>query len=121
MRDVVAARREGRQPGGSAAELDVLAILRAAGVPLPVQQYELVVGGRRRVLDYAYLEERVALEFDGFNPHGRLRSVFDDGAIRGNDLAVAGWLVLHFTSRTPPEHIVQRTLAALAYRRHRTA
>ncbi len=95
----------------------MLEVLRATGMPLPVQQFEVVVEGRRRILDYAYPEDRVALEFDGFNPHGTIRSIFDDGAIRRNDLEVAGWLVLHITSKTSAVHLVDRTRQALALRR----
>lgn len=121
LREVLADRRRDRQAGGSRRELDVLKVLRAAGVPLPVQQYEVVVGGRRRVFDYAYPEEMVALEYDGFAEHGLIRSTFDDDRSRGNDFAVAGWLMLHFTSSSPPEHIVARTAEALRLRQRRTA
>ncbi|CAN5773887.1 hypothetical protein BH23ACT1_BH23ACT1_09780 [soil metagenome] len=57
---------EDRQAGGSRREVDLLDILRAAGVTLPLQQYELIVGCRRRIIDYAY--PKVGLEFDGFSP-----------------------------------------------------
>lgn len=80
-----------------------------------------MVGGRRRLLDYAYPEALVGLEWDGFAEHGKIRSTFDDDRLRGNDLALAGWLMLHFTSRTPAAHIVQRTLATLAQRQCRSA
>jgi hypothetical protein len=59
---------EDRQAGGSRREVDLLDILRAAGVPLSLQQYELIVGCRRRIIDYAYPKEKVGLEFDGFSP-----------------------------------------------------
>jgi predicted transcriptional regulator of viral defense system len=121
LRAVLADRLEGRLAGGSRREVEVIDILRAAGVPLPVQQYEVVVGGRRRILDYAHPEALVGLEWDGFAEHGKIRSTFDDDRLRGNDLALAGWLMLHFTSRTPAAHIVQRTLAALAQRQRRSA
>lgn len=121
LREVLADRLEGHQAGGSRLELDVLEVLRTAGLPLPVQQLQVVAEGRRRLLDYAYPDEMVALEFDGFRPHASIRSVFDDDAIRANDLSVAGWLVLHFTSKTPPDHITDRTRQALAHRRRRLA
>ena len=59
----------------------------------------------------------MALEYDGFNPHATVRSIFDDGAIRCNDLEVAGWLVLHTTSKTSAAHVIERTDQALALRR----
>jgi hypothetical protein len=121
LRRVLADRLLGYDPGGSRRELDVLGVLRRGGLPAPVQQFEVVVGGRRRVLDYAYPDERVGLEFDGFAEHGLLRSTFDDDRVRGNDLAVAGWLVLHFTSKSAPGHVVERTAEALSLRRRRPA
>jgi hypothetical protein len=121
LRRALADRLPGYDAGGSRRELDVLGMLRRGGLPAPVQQYEVVVGGRRRFLDYAYPDERVGLEFDGFAEHGLLRSTFDDDRVRGNDLAVAGWLVLHFTSKSAPGHVVERTAEALSLRRRRPA
>lgn len=121
LRRALADRLPGYDPGGSRRELDVVDVLRRGGLPAPVQQYEVVVGGRRRFLDYAYPQERVGLEFDGFAEHGMLRSTFDDDRVRGNDLAVAGWLMLHFTSRSSPAHVVERTGEALSLRRRQPA
>lgn len=102
--------------GGSERELDVLRILRRAGLPLPVQQHEVVVGGRRRILDYAYPLERVYLEWDGFAEHGLLRTVFDDDRDRDAELGLAGWLGLHFTSNTPDSTVADRVGRALLAR-----
>lgn len=117
----MADRLPGYDPGGSRRELEVLDVLRRGGLPAPVQQYEVVVGGRRRFLDYAYPDERVGLEFDGFAEHGMVRSTFDDDRVRGNDLAVAGWLMLHFTSRSSPAHVIERMAEALSLRRRQPA
>lgn len=116
LRPVLADRIDGRLPGGSRRELDVLDVLAAAGVPLPVQQFPVNVGGRVRVLDFAYPDEMIGLEWDGYAEHGRIRSTFDDDRLRGNDLAVAGWLMLHFTSNSPAGHVVARTAEALRLR-----
>jgi hypothetical protein len=116
LRPVLADRIEGRLPGGSRRELAVLDVLGAAGVPLPVQQFRVSVGGRVRVLDFAYPDEMIGLEWDGYAEHGPIRSTFDDDRLRGNDLAVAGWLMLHFTSNSAPRHVVARTAEALRLR-----
>lgn len=116
LRTVLAERTDGYHPGGSQGELDVVAVLVAGGLRAPSPQHRVVVGGRTRYLDYAYLEERVGIEYDGFAHHGLIRSTFDDDRLRGNDLAVAGWLMLHFTSNSSPAHIVERTRQALALR-----
>lgn len=120
LRAVLADRRGSYHPGGSQRELDVAAILVAAGLHPPVPQYRVVVGGRERFIDHAYPDELVGLEFDGFAHHGLIRSTFDDDRQRGNDLTVAGWLMLHFTSNSTPAHIVGSTRQALALRRHPT-
>jgi hypothetical protein len=46
--------RDRRLAGGSDPEIDVLEVLRRAGLPEPVQQFPIVVAGRQRYLDYAY-------------------------------------------------------------------
>jgi len=69
-------------------------------------------GGR---LDGAYLREKVALEFDGADPHGLPEAVFRD-RWRQNGLPELGWTVLRFTwwdvMRDPDgvADIVRRTL-----------
>lgn len=103
-------------PGGSERELDVLDVLRRAGLPLPVQQHPVVVAGRQRYLDYAYVPEKVYLEFDGFGEHGLIREVFDDDRERDGELVLMGWLGLHITSRTSEANLVSRVERALAQR-----
>jgi hypothetical protein len=102
--------------GGSERELDVLRILRKAGLPLPVQQYPVVVAGRQRYLDYAYPELKIYLEFDGFGEHGQIREVFDDDRDRDAELGLLGWFGLHVTSRTRKEDLVSRVERALRQR-----
>jgi hypothetical protein len=113
LRSVIADRHDA---GGSERELDVLRVLRRAGVPLPVQQHPVTVAGRRRFLDYAYPEQLVYLEFLGFSEHGLLRSVFDDDSEREAELALLGWLGLPVTSNTRPADLVDRVRRALAQR-----
>jgi hypothetical protein len=103
-------------PGGSDRELDVLHLLRKAGLPLPVQQFAIEVAGRRRYLDFAYPERKLYLEFDGFGEHGQIRETFDDDRDRDAELALLGWMGLHFTSRTEPAELVSRVDRALRQR-----
>ena len=94
----------------------MLEVLRKAGLPLPAQQFPIVVAGRQRYLDYAYVPQKVYLEFDGFDEHGLIRDVFDDDRDRDAELGLLGWLGLHFTSRTRPADLVSRVERALSLR-----
>lgn len=98
----LAKRVAGQLAGGSTRELDVLAVVEAAGLPAPMQQFHVVIGGRDRFLDFAYPEARIGIEWDGFETHGLMRDVFDDDRIRDSELQLLGWLMLHVTSETPP-------------------
>ncbi|MEO7194505.1 MAG: DUF559 domain-containing protein [Pseudonocardiaceae bacterium] len=92
-------------------------VLRDREVPLPIPQYQLRAPDGTLVarLDGAYLREKVALEYDGADPHGLPEAVFRD-RWRQNGLPELGWAVLRFTwwdvMRDPDgvAEIVQRTL-----------
>jgi hypothetical protein len=111
LAEVLARRPLGYQPGGSAAELDILSMLADAGMPLPVPQHQVVAGGRVYVLDFAYPELRIALEYDGYGFH-RLPSDLDRTAARHTALTLAGWTVLYFTDASGPGHVVTSVTAA---------
>lgn len=66
-------------------------------LPPPVFQHQVIVGGRRRRIDFAYPALMLAVEVDGFGPHAAERVVYQDDHWRQNDLVVAGWHVLRFT------------------------
>jgi hypothetical protein len=96
-------------------------VLRDRGMPLPIPQYQLRAPDGTLVarLDGAYLREKVALEYDGADPHGLPEAVFRD-RWRQNGLPELGWTVLRFTwwdvMRDPDgvAAIVQRTLCRRA-------
>ncbi len=77
---------------GSELERNFLRLVRRAGLPAPARQHRV----RRRRIDFAYVDEKIAIELDGFAHHGR-KSVFDDDRRRQNLLVLDGWLVLRFT------------------------
>jgi very-short-patch-repair endonuclease len=73
-------------------EWEALVARRAkqAGLQPPHLEYELFIDGRRYIADAAWPEQRVALEFDGRDPHMR-RKVHDYDTVRRNDFTDAGW------------------------------
>jgi very-short-patch-repair endonuclease len=75
----------------------VVAMLCSAGLPAPVLQHPVAVGGRDVRLDLAYPPERVGIELDG-SIHLR-RDVWEADHARQNALVLAGWTILRFTFR----------------------
>jgi len=86
----------GDVPPDSVLEVAFARLCRRLALPTPVFQHELIVGGRRRRLDFAYPALRIAVEVDGFA--GRTdRRVLQEDRHRQNDLVQAGWRVIRFT------------------------
>ncbi|MBW3669499.1 MAG: type IV toxin-antitoxin system AbiEi family antitoxin domain-containing protein [Actinobacteria bacterium] len=75
--------------------------LRRAGLAPPEVGYQLVVDSTVLVLDFAWPEQRVGIEVDGWQPHGT-RSAFDRDRLRDLAATRIGWRILRVTSRTPP-------------------
>jgi hypothetical protein len=78
-------------------EARVLRLFRGAALPDPIPNHPIAVEGQRRVLDFAWPEPMVAVEFDGFVPH-TTRRVFDDDRERQNLVVDAGWRVYRLTA-----------------------
>jgi hypothetical protein len=75
-----------------------IAALKRFQVRLPTQQHPVRArGGRQRRIDLAYGPEKVAIEALGYEYH-RLRTRFDADAVRGNELARAGFTPVYVTS-----------------------
>ena len=100
---------------GSEWEARVLRWIRRGRFPEPVLQYPLVVEGRSRRLDFAYSEQKVAIEFDGFVFHND-RTTFDRDRAVENWLRLNGWLLLRFTATTKYAEFVAQLRAAFARR-----
>jgi hypothetical protein len=77
-------------------EARVARFVERVGLPAPEINFAVRVGGRRRVLDLAWPDAKVAVEFDGFVPHS-VRRVFDDDRSRQNDLVDDDWDVFRVT------------------------
>jgi len=62
--------------GDSAGELWIVTTLVVAGLPRPQQQVWTVANGRRFCLVVAYVSEKIDIEYDGYDVHGRSRRAF---------------------------------------------
>lgn len=110
---VLRRRLRGYEPGDSDLEMRFVRGLVAAGLPEPVLQHRITVGTRRYRIDLAYPEVKVAIEIDGWEYHGT-RTAFDEDRARANDLVVAGWRVLRFTSSMTGAQAAATVSAALS-------
>jgi very-short-patch-repair endonuclease len=91
-------------------------LCRDHNIEMPIFQLEVVIGGRCYRIDFAYPDIKLAIEVDGFDPHGR-RQVWYEGHDREGDLVDDGWTVLHVTWQmivTQPEKVAQRIRRQLA-------
>jgi very-short-patch-repair endonuclease len=112
MRALLDDRATGPDLGDSDAEARIARWLVGAGLPQPVQQHRVRVGRRTYKLDLAYPRHQIAIEFDGWATH-RTRLAFDADRVRDLDLEDQDWRVLHFTSRSTREFVVDRVRRAL--------
>ena len=104
-------RRDGPELGDSPLETKILAWIREAGLPDPVTQYRLRLGGIPLRLDAAYPDLRIAIEFQGWHEHGK-RSAFEPDLTRRNMIGVDGWLLLEFAHRHTRAEVVETVRAA---------
>jgi very-short-patch-repair endonuclease len=96
----------------SEAEVRLLALLRAAGIPPTDVNVRL---GRHEV-DFLWREQRLVVEFDGYAYHST-RAAFERDRGRDADLQAAGYRVMRVTWRQlieTPEAVVARIAQALA-------
>jgi very-short-patch-repair endonuclease len=68
-----------------------------ARFPGRVQREYQPLTDRRYRIDFAFPEEKVAIEFDGYRYHGFSRDGFRRGLIRQNALVMSGWRVLRYS------------------------
>jgi hypothetical protein len=109
---------QGRSGGmQSVLEAEVLRVLLAGRLPRPVCQHRLLLPRVGTVyVDFAWPEQRVGLEVDGFRFHAG-RQQFDHDRRRGNELLLAGWDVLHTTStemRRDPKSLIRTVRSRLS-------
>jgi len=96
LREVLDLRTEDGQAGRSRLEARLSDLAKRAGLPCPRFQHPILLDGRRRRIDFAFPELMIAIEVDGYESHTRY-DVFQDDRVRGNELQLAGWMVIHFS------------------------
>ncbi len=99
----------------SGPEIALTSVLTDAGLPRPSLQHPVVVGGKRFRLDLAYIDEKVAIEYDGRAAHSTLET-FDADRVRRNLLTAAGWRVVQVTKEqlASPRQLVETIAHLLA-------
>ncbi len=115
VKQLLAQRDANFHPGGSASELDVLQIIRDAGLPPPIQQLGVTVEGHTYFPDYAWPGQRVFAEYYGLAVHSGASAVARDND-RLSALSAAGWYPLIFDETTTPRTIVERLTKVLLKR-----
>jgi very-short-patch-repair endonuclease len=107
LREILATRPVGGRPTESDAETLFVQVVRQAGLPAPDRQVEIVLGGRRYRMDFAWPRLRLAVEIDGASVHGPGQLGAD--LRRQNHMILDRWMILRFTW-----HMVAREPAGVA-------
>lgn len=97
-------------------ELELRSLLRRSGLDEPVAQHRVALAGETYYLDLSYPSRRLALEYDGYDPHMTI-DAFERDRRRQNALVLAGWTILRYTRtdlRDHPAHIVRQVRSALS-------
>jgi hypothetical protein len=97
-------------------ELRMRRICRTAGVPAPLCNHPLEVGGRTYIPDFCWPEARLIVEADSWRWHGGRQAAESDRE-RDQVLIIAGWRVVRFTRDqilNQPGEVGRRLRALLA-------
>jgi hypothetical protein len=98
LRQVLAKRLPGYDPGESELEGRIRRVIDAHGLPRPTQQHRVRYGHNRFRLDFAWPDRRLYLEGNGLGSH-MLATDLDSDARRQNDLVLDGWVPIEITWR----------------------
>ncbi|HYO61558.1 MAG TPA: DUF559 domain-containing protein, partial [Actinomycetota bacterium] len=96
VREALALYAPEDRPAASPLEARCARLLARSRLPAPRRQHEVLVAGRRRMLDFAWPDAGVALEIDGYRWHSS-RGAWETDRARNSELRRAGWTVIHAT------------------------
>lgn len=108
---ILEARIGGWIIGESPPEDTVRNWLVAAGFE-PVSQHWTIANGRRRRLDIALPNDRIAVEYQGVDAHATATAVIDDSE-KITELQLAGWFVVLVTKKTTRSELIRQVREAI--------
>jgi very-short-patch-repair endonuclease len=100
----------------SQAERCLHKVLRSVSIGGWQPNFAVRLDGKRYVVDLAFVEQRIAIEIDGYGPHSQ-RGAFQNDRTKGNALIKAGWTLLRFTwsdLHDRPDYVIATIRALLA-------
>ena len=105
---------DGSPPAQSRFEINFMRAIRGGDWAPPVRQFEVQIGERHFFLDFAWPEQRVAVECDSFAWHAS-PSAWAATCERRNALTAGGWVVLQcaWSSLRDPRTLLAQLGAAL--------
>jgi hypothetical protein len=110
MRSVLSVRDGQFGRVDSVGEADVLAWIKAAGLPMPQEQFRLPVGRHETFrADYAYPRMKIAIEVQSWAWHGGITQ-YERDAHKEITLAAMGWVVLPVLPRAENREVFLRAL-----------
>ncbi len=108
-----------KKPLESALEVRVWRLMLELGSPRPIPNYEFTdAWAQPGRIDFAFPEQSLAIECDGYEHHG-VREAFDDDRLRMSRLVALGWRVMPITWKhvtEQPTKVLARIKEALAFR-----
>ena len=105
LRAVLAARIPGYEAGDSHLETRIALLIAGGRIGQPIHQFRIAFGSIRYRLDFAYPEQKVYLEGNGFGCHS-IASDLDNDARRQNHMVIDGWRPVELTWRMTDAEIL---------------
>jgi hypothetical protein len=99
----------GPEPGDSTDDPTLGQLIQDRGLPVPIHNYLVYIDGESLELDWAYPDELLAVEVNGFSVHTRSRRAYEQELLKRRLMARTPWLLLEYTAdmvRSQPDRVV---------------